>query len=321
MTVLITGIAGFVGGHLVDLVRSLAPGTRIVGLVRPGWPIPAGLPSRAELIEAELEDEASVRAALAPLAPERVVHLAAQSSPQQSWEDPAGTVRSNVLGLLHLLEALRRRSLAPRVLVIGSGEEYGLVAEEDLPVSEDVPLRPLNPYATSKVAQSMLALQYTLAAKIPCIRTRTFHHTGPGRGAAFAESSFARQIAEIEAGARPPVVSVGNLEAVRDYSDVRDVVRAYWALLDKGQAGEVYNVCSGRPTRMREILDMLIAASRVRVEVRIDPERLRPVEVPRIVGNPGRLRRATGWAPHIPIEKTLADLLSATRADLHDTRA
>jgi GDP-4-dehydro-6-deoxy-D-mannose reductase len=316
MTVLITGIAGFVGGHLVDFLRQQHPEVRILGLVRPGWPVPASLPSRAELIEVELEDAASVEGALDGLVPERVVHLAAQSSPQQSWVDPEGTFRTNVLGLLHLLGLFRKRSLTPRVLVIGSGEEYGLVSERDLPLSEDAPLRPLTPYATSKVAQGMLALQYALGAGIPSIRTRTFHHTGPGRGAAFAESSFARQIAEIEAGLRPPVVEVGNLEAVRDFSDVRDVVRAYWALLDRGESGAVYNVCSGRSTPIRHILDTLIAVSGSKVEVRVDPARMRPIEVPAIVGDPGRLVRATGWQARIPLTRTLTDLLDSVRADL-----
>ena len=316
MTVLITGIAGFVGGHLVEFLRQEHPDTRILGLVRPGWPVPAGLSSRAELIEVELEDAASVENALADVVPERVVHLAAQSSPQQSWVDPEGTFRSNVLGLLHLLESLRKRSLTPRVLVVGSGEEYGLVSARDLPLSEDAPIRPLTPYAASKVSQGMLALQYALGAGIPSIRTRTFHHTGPGRGAAFAESSFARQIAEIEAGLQPPVVEVGNLEAVRDFTDVRDVVRAYWALLDRGESGAVYNVCSGRPTPIRHILDALIAVSGAKVEVRVDPARMRPSEVPALVGDPGRLVRVTGWQARIPLTRTLADLLEAVRADL-----
>jgi GDP-4-dehydro-6-deoxy-D-mannose reductase len=321
MTVLITGVAGFVGGQLVDLLRREQPALRLVGLVRPGWPIPEGLPSRAELVEVELEDAASVARALAGLAPERVVHLAAQSNPQQSWADPEGTFRTNVLGLLHLLEHFRTRALAPRVLVVGSAEEYGLVEAQALPVAEEAPLRPVTPYAASKVAQEMLALQYAIGARIPSILTRTFHHTGPGRGAAFAESSFARQITEIEAGLRPPVVEVGNLAAVRDFTDVRDVVRAYWALLERGEPGAVYNVCSGRPTSIRSLLDTLIAASGIEVEVRVDPARVRPIEVPAIVGDPTRLKRTTGWEPRIALEETLRDLLAAVRAQLGSERS
>jgi len=321
MNVLVTGIAGFVGSHLVDFIRAECPEARIFGLVRPEWPIPAGLPDKAALIECELEDALSVEAALASVTPDRVIHLAAQSSPQLSWSDPSGTFRSNVLGLLHMLEAFRKRRLAPRLLVVGSAEEYGQVDESDLPLREDAPLRPTSPYATSKVAQGFLALQYALGAAMPIVRTRTFHHTGPGRGLGFAEGSFARQIAEIEAGLRPPLVSVGNLDAVRDFSDVRDVVRAYWLLTGRGQAGEVYNVCSGRGTRIREILDTLIAASEVHIEVRVDSERLRPLDLPTVVGDPGRLRAATGWTPRIPLATSLKDLLADARNQVREHRS
>ncbi len=314
MNVLITGIAGFVGGHLVDFLRAEVEGVRLTGLVRPGWPVPPGLEAKARLIETELEDPASVAAALERSEPERIVHLAAQSSPQQSWSDAAGTWRTNVLGLLHLVEGLRARGWAPRMLVIGSSEEYGPVDPTRLPIGEEAPLRPLTPYAASKVAQDYLALQYALGSRLPLIRTRTFHHTGPGRGAAFAESSFARQIAAIEVGASPPVVQVGNLEAVRDFSDVRDVVRAYWLLLERGEPGAVYNVCSGRPTRIREVLDLLVSQARVPLEVRVDPARLRQLEVPALVGDNTRLRQATGWTPRIPLATTLTDLLESVRA-------
>jgi GDP-4-dehydro-6-deoxy-D-mannose reductase len=320
VNVLVTGIAGFVGSHLVDFIRAECPEASIIGLVRPQWPIPAGLADKATLVECELEDALSVEAALVDVTPDRVIHLAAQSSPQLSWTDPVGTLRTNVLGLLHVLEAFRRRHLTPRVLVVGSAEEYGRVDASDLPLREDTPLRPTSPYATSKVAQGFLALQYALGAGMPIVRTRTFHHTGPGRGVGFAEGSFARQIAEIEAELRPPVVSVGNLDAVRDFSDVRDVVRAYWLLTGRGLAGEVYNVCSGRGTRIREILDTLIAASETHVEVRVDAERLRPLDLPTVIGDPGRLRAATGWAPRIPLSTSLGDLLADARAQVRAGR-
>jgi GDP-4-dehydro-6-deoxy-D-mannose reductase len=200
------------------------------------------------------------------------------------------------------------------VLVVGSAEEYGPVSEAELPIREDAPLRPASPYAVSKVAQGALARLYGPAGGMRVVLTRTFHHTGPGRGEAFAESSFARQIAEIEHGLRPPVIEVGNLDAVRDFSDVRDVVRAYLLLLEKGEAGEAYNVCSGRGLRIREVLDLLLASSSARVEVRVDQERLRPADVPAQVGDPSRLRAATSWEPRIPIEETLRDLLSDWRA-------
>jgi GDP-4-dehydro-6-deoxy-D-mannose reductase len=281
----------------------------VFGLTRPHGSVPDALPGRVTLVEADLEDASAVEAAVDLVRPDRVVHLAAQSSVHQSWSDPAGTLRTNVQGLLHLLEAIRKRALAPRVLVVGSSEEYGLVRPGDIPLREDAPLRPNSPYAVSKVAQGYLALQYVLSHQMGVVRTRTFHHTGPGRGEAFAESSFARQLAEIEAGRRPPVIQVGNLESVRDFSDVRDVVRAYWALLDRGDAGEVYNVCSGSGVRVRDVLQTLVEASGLDVEVRVDPERLRPSDVPALVGDPSRLRSATGWEPRHSLADSLRDLL------------
>jgi GDP-4-dehydro-6-deoxy-D-mannose reductase len=196
---------------------------------------------------------------------------------------------------------------------VGSAEEYGPVPASADPLTETDPMRPSSPYAVSKVAQGALALLYGPAGGMKVILTRTFPHTGPGRGEIFAESSFARQIAEIEAGLRAPVLSVGNLEAVRDYTDVRDVVRAYWSLLDRGEGGKAYNVCRGRGYRIREMLDMLLAGSSARVEVRVDPERLRPSDIPVLVGDPSRLRAATGWEPEIPLERTLTDLLESWR--------
>jgi GDP-4-dehydro-6-deoxy-D-mannose reductase len=308
---LITGVAGFVGGHVVDFVRAEHAGVEVVGLdSRPG--------NRArslgiEVVQADLEDAASVRRAIERVRPDRIVHLAAQSSPQRSWEDPAGTLQTNLLGLLHLLEAARALKIAPRLLVVGSAEEYGLVRPEDNPLPEDHPLRPTSPYAVSKIAQGFLALQYATSLQLPIVRTRTFHHTGPRRGEGFAESSFARQLAEIEAGRRAPRLEVGNLDAVRDYTDVRDVVRAYWALLDKGAPGEVYNVCSGRGVRMADLLHELVALSGLSVEIEVDPARLRPLDVPVLVGDPSRLRAATGWRATTPLRQTLSDLLDHWR--------
>jgi GDP-4-dehydro-6-deoxy-D-mannose reductase len=307
--VLVTGAAGFVAGHLFDFLRREQPSLELVGVVRPGrrW-ARAGVAVR----EADLEDPRATDLLFDYERPDRIVHLAGQSSVHRSWEDPAGTLRANVQGLLNLLEAVRRRGLSPRVLVVGSAEEYGHAEARDLPLKEDAPLRPLSPYAVSKVAQGFLALQYVLSHGLPVIRTRTFQHTGPGRGESFAESSFARQIVDIERG-RSPVLSVGNLESVRDFSDVRDVVRAYWALLEHGRPGEVYNVCSGRGVRMRDVLETLLAVAGVAAEIRTDPTRLRPSDVPALVGDPTRLRDDTGWQPMIPLERSLSDLLAQWR--------
>ncbi|HLA75970.1 MAG TPA: GDP-mannose 4,6-dehydratase [Vicinamibacteria bacterium] len=315
MRVLVTGIAGFVGGHLADFLRTQRPEVQVFGLLRPHGS-PLELPARVFPVEADLEDSAAVEAAFDVVHPDRIIHLAAQSSVHRSWEDPAGTLRTNVLGLLNMLEAVRRRALAPRILVIGSAEEYGLVEPKEIPLAETAPLRPNSPYAVSKVSQSYLALQYALSHQMAIIRTRTFHHTGPGRGEIFAESSFARQIAEIELGRRPPLIEVGNLEAIRDFSDVRDVVRAYWALLDRGEPGEVYNVCSGRSLRIRDLLDRLIALAEVDVEIRVDGSRLRPADIPALVGDPRKLQQATGYAQKIELAETLADLLRYWRERL-----
>jgi len=313
MKVLITGASGFVAGHLVEFLRRDVPSVELVGIIRPHGGAAATVSAGLRLLEADLTDPAAVDAALEETAPDAIVHLAGQSSPHQSWLDPAGTLRTNVLGIVHLLDAARRRGLKPAVLVVGSAEEYGSVEAGEIPLVETAPLRPASPYAVSKVAQGLIAVECGTPAGMRVVRTRTFHHTGPGRGEAFAESSFARQIAEVETGQRPPVLHVGNLEAVRDFTDVRDVVRAYWALLERGQGGQVFNVCSGRGRRIRDLLDTLLSLAKVELEIRVDPERLRPSDVPVLVGDPSRLKSATGWEPKIPLETSLADLLADWR--------
>jgi GDP-4-dehydro-6-deoxy-D-mannose reductase len=310
--VLVTGVTGFVGGHLVGFLRREHPEAEIFGLALPSGGLV--VPGRVRLLEADLEDASAVIAAVERSRPDRVVHLAGQSSVHQSWQDPAGTLRANLVGSLHLLEALRRLQGATRVLLVGSAEEYGAADPARQPLGEDAPLAPRSPYAVSKMAQGFLALEYCRTFGMHALRTRTFPHTGPGRGELFAESSFARQVAEAELGLRPPVIEVGNLDAVRDFSDVRDVVRAYWMLLDRGAPGGVYNVCSGTGVRIRQLLERLIALARVPLEVRVDPARLRPADIPVLVGDPSLLRGATGWSPRIGLDTTLLDLLEDWRA-------
>jgi GDP-4-dehydro-6-deoxy-D-mannose reductase len=310
--VLVTGVTGFVGGHLVDFLRTEHPEVEVFGVERLHGTAPAARDAGVTVLQAELDDAASVEAALEAAEPDRVVHLAGQSSVQHSFMDPGGTLRTNILGFVYLMEGLGRRRRPARVLVVGSADEYGAVAPDELPIREDRPLRPRSPYAVSKAAQGLLAPQYA-SPELAVVITRTFPHTGPRRGEAFAESSFARQIADIEAGRRAPVLQVGNLDAVRDFTDVRDVVRAYWALLERGASGEAYNVCSGVGIRIGDLLERLVRLSNARVEVRVDPERLRPVDVPALVGDKAKLAAATGWAPRIALDETLKDLLDDWR--------
>jgi GDP-4-dehydro-6-deoxy-D-mannose reductase len=274
--------------------------------------------ARLNIIEADLRDVSSVQGMLDQAEADAIVHLAGQSYVPTSWQAPAETVATNAIGQINLLEAIRHRGEPfPRVLVVGSSEEYGLVEERDLPVTEETPLRPLSPYAVSKVAQDFLGFQYFRNYGIPCVRARAFNHEGPRRGEVFVTSNFARQIAEIELGRHEPGLNVGNLKARRDYTDVRDIVRGYWLLLERGDPGEVYNLCSGRAWAIQEILDYLLSQSIARkIEVRRDAARLRPSDVSVLYGSAEKIRRITDWEPEISFEQTLRDLLDYWRARL-----
>jgi len=315
MRVLITGITGFAGSHLADYILAEHPGVEVYGLVR--WRSRTenieGLRGRIVLKEADLKDIVSLRTALDQIRPDRVFHLAAQSFVPASWKLPAETFAINALGEINLFEAALSLKLAPRIQIAGSSEEYGRVYPNEVPMKETNPLRPLSPYAVSKVAQDLLAYQYFESYGLPAIRTRGFNHTGPRRGDVFVTSNFAKQIAEVERGRRESVIRVGNLDAKRDFSDVRDVVRAYWLAAEKGEPGDVYNIGSGRAYAMREVLDTLLSKSKVKVRVEVDPERLRPSDVPILLSDSTKFRTLTGWAPRIPFEKTLGDLLDYWR--------
>ena len=214
---------------------------------------------------------------------------------------------------MNLFESIRRRNLDPLIHIAGSSEEYGYTAPEDIPVNEKTALRPLSPYAVSKVSQDMLGYQYYQSYNMKIVRTRAFNHTGPRRGSVFVESNFAQQIAEIESETRQPTVFVGNLEAKRDYCDVRDIVKGYWLALQKGDPGEVYNLASGKAWAIQEVLDYLLSMSAVSIEVKQDPARMRPSDVPILCGDSSVFREKTGWAPQIPFEETLKDLLKYWR--------
>jgi GDP-4-dehydro-6-deoxy-D-mannose reductase len=315
MRLLITGITGFVGSHMAEY--ALANGAEVFGSSR--WRSKTEnidhLRSKITLIESDLRDLSSVRMLLETASPTHVLHLAAQSFVAASWHAPAETFTTNIISQVNLLEGLRGLKMSPRFLVVGSSEEYGLVAEHEIPIKETNPLRPLSPYAVSKVAQDMMGYQYFKSYGLPIVRSRAFNHEGPRRGDVFVTSNFARQVAEIEAGLRDPVIFVGDLTPRRDYSDVRDIVRGYWLLLERGEAGEVYNLCSGRSWAIQQVLDFLVDHANVKgINVQIDPARLRPSDVMVLEGDPSKIEKATGWKVEIPFERTLKDLLGYWRS-------
>ena len=316
MKVLITGITGFVGSHLAEYC--LAQGAEVHGTVQ--WRSKTDnidyFKDSLHLVECDLRDATSTNNVIAKAAPDWIFHLAAQSFVPTSWHAPGETLMTNILCEVNLFEALRVQGLNPRVHIAGSSEEYGLCYDHEMPVTESNPLRPLSPYAVSKVTQDLLGYQYFKSYGIPIIRTRAFNHTGPRRPPNFVASSFAKQIAEIENGHVPPVIKVGNLEAVRDFSDVRDIVKAYWLALEKGEPGEVYNIASGRGWSIQEILDKFLSLTKTKVKIQQDPERFRPSDVPRLLGDSTRFRERTGWQPQIPFDQTLQDLLEYWRLEV-----
>jgi GDP-4-dehydro-6-deoxy-D-mannose reductase len=294
---LITGGSGFVGTYL--RAHCADSGDDVVTVDRSG-PEPV-----------DITDRAAIEAAITRHRPDVVYHLAALSHVGESWSDPTGALRVNVEGTAHVLGAARVADVA-RVIVVGSAEEYGLVDANDLPLREDAPLRPTSPYGVSKIAASYLALQAHLAYGLDVVRVRAFSHTGPGQSDRFLVPALARRIAEAEIAERDEI-RVGSLEPIRDLSDVRDVVRAYRLLALHATAGELYNVCSGAGASVREIADHLVASARRPLRVTVDPELVRPVDVPRLVGDASRLRADTGWSPAFTLEATLAAVLDDAR--------
>lgn len=313
--VLVTGVTGFAGSHLVDYMLTRND-CEIFGIQR--WRSPLDnilhVMDRMTLVECDLRDASSTRDTLERIRPDWIFHLAAQSFVPTSWSAPTESLTTNVLGELNLFEAVRRIGLDCRIQIACSSEEYGMVFEDELPIRETNPLRPLSPYAVSKVAQDLLAYQYWMSWKVKSIRTRGFNHEGPRRGPVFVASDFAKQIADIEKGLKPPVIHVGNLEAKRDFTDVRDMVRGYWLALEKCEPGEVYNLCSGRAWSIREVLDLLLGMTTAKIDVRQDRMRLRPSDVPVLLGDRSKFTEATGWEPEIPFERTLRDMLDFWRS-------
>jgi GDP-4-dehydro-6-deoxy-D-mannose reductase len=308
--ILITGAAGFVGGHLLDLLE--ADGTPIVAWRRPGEPLP--LPptgTRSQWMDVDVLDASAVQAAVASLRPRIVYHLAGAAHAGQSWDHAAVTLRVNVLGTCNLLTALAVTGNAARVLIPGSALVY---ATQDRALRESDPLAPGSPYAVSKLAQEMCATTSVVGPGTPqAIVTRSFNHIGPRQDPSFFAAGFARQIARIEQGMDEPVLRVGNLDVRRDLTDVRDTVRAYAALIERGRAGEVYNVCTGVAQRVGDVLDGLLARARVPIDIVADPARFRPHDPAVVLGDRTCITADTGWEPAVALDRTLDDLLAFWR--------
>lgn len=310
MRALITGVGGFVGRHLVDHLA--AESDEVYGVGRPldVGSLPRGV---AGICYADLSERDKIEQFVRQTRPDAVYHLAAQSSPRVSLADPWATISNNLLGQINLLEAILSVGDRPRVLVVGSSDEYGPVRPEDVPTNENVPLRPNTPYAVSKVGQDVMGYQYFAQHGLPVVRVRPFNHTGPGHDARFVIPSFARQLALMERGLCEPVLLTGNLEVERDFSDVRDIVRAYRLALVAGTPGDVYNLGRGRAMRIGDMVDELISLCRVAVQTREDPALMRPVDVPRQEADTRKFTALTGWQPRISWHTTLADTLEYWR--------
>lgn len=308
MRVLVTGVGGFVGPWLAGTLA--AHGHETHGLVRDGDPVPPGVPTQT----ADVTVRAEVERVLGDVRPDAVIHLAAISFVPEADDDPSTAYRINVGGTVVLLDAVRRAATGARVLVVGSSDAYGDVRRRELPIDEDVPFRPLSIYGATKAAADVAASQWARGYGLDVVRARPFNHTGPGQRASFVCAAIARQIARIERGEQEPVLSIGNADPVRDFSDVRDIVEGYVALLERGRTGEVYNLCAGEGVSIAEIIALFRTHATVPLRVWSDPAKRRPVEVERIVGSHARATAHTGWAPHIPLVRTLGDVLADWRA-------
>jgi GDP-4-dehydro-6-deoxy-D-mannose reductase len=315
--ILITGVSGFVGGHLARQIAGRGEVALGVGIEAPRPEIRHVL---AGHWEADIGEAEALQAVLAEAAPTAIVHLAAQSSGAESFERPVETYRSNALGTLALLEAVRRAAPQARVLVVGTGEVYGPQPAGSR-VSEDAPFRPVSPYALSKAAADAIAETCGRLWNLDVVRTRSFGHVGPGQTDRFLVPSWAEQISEIEAGRRDPVLRVGNLDVTRDLTDARDVVDAYLALLARGRSGGAYNVCRGVGTRLVDLTRVLCERARVPIRVEVDPARVRPADLPYLVGDPATITRDTGWKAAIPLEQTLYEVLQEWRGRPYGTGA
>ena len=318
MRVLVTGAAGFVGMHLLEYLCS--EGHEVNGVV-----LPQDESAHRRLQEhfnnvtiltADILDGLALQRLVAEAQPETIFHLAAFANPEDSLRQARLALETNIIGAYNVLQAAFDKAQSLRVLLVGSAQQYGHVAEDDQPISEDRPLKPLTPYAVSKTSQELLGQQYFLSEQLPVFYTRSFNHTGPQQADSYVCSSFARQVAEIELGLRKPVLRVGNLSARRDFTDVRDIARAYVAIVEQGRPGRAYNVCRGEAVSIQTVLDRLIELGDVKLEVEVASERYHFVDAPLVLGDNRRLREDTGWEPRFSLVETLRDLLNDWRIRL-----
>ncbi len=314
MRALITGIAGFAGSHLAEfLVKK--NNLEVFGLDVPKAKTDhlKSFGRALKIFACDICDFDAVSKVIRKVKPDLIFHLAAQAYVPDSWVYPGESLTTNIIGTLNILESVRKHKLSSRIQIACSAEEYGRVFESELPVRETNPFRPLSPYAVGKLSQDMLGYQYCQSYGMHIVRTRAFNHFGPRMSESFMASSFAKQIALIEKGRQEPVIRVGNLGAIRDFTDVRDIVRGYWLSLTKCPKGEAYNLCSGKRLMIKEILDILLDLSKVKIAVRKDIKRFRPSDITVLVGDYSKFFRQTKWRPNISIDKTLRDILSYWR--------
>lgn len=317
MQVLITGAGGFVGGHLASYIQATNPDVNIYGTILYETEKPSEHITKSYQVDLKHYD--LVRDMLADCQPDRIYHLAAQAFVPRSFQDPWETLENNIRGQLNIIQACLELDIRPRLLIISSAEIYGAVTTEQMPMDESTPIRPTNPYSVSKVTQDMLGLQFFLSHNMPIMRARAFNHIGPGQNSRFVAPAFATQIAKIEANQQEPFIYVGNLEAQRDFTDVRDIVRAYHLIVENGIPGQAYNVASGKAYSIQYLLDTLLGYSDINIDVRVDPDRLRPVDVPIIRGDHSKLHHDTGWQPTISFEETLKNVLDDCRQRMKTT--
>lgn len=319
MRALITGITGFAGGHLAQTL--LEQGDEVFGVARDPSRRIIHLSQRVKLTFADLCDLAAVEKLLTEIQPEAIYHLAGQAFVPLAWRDPWATFENNILPQLNILQAMAAQNSQTRLLIVTSNEVYGRVQSSELPVNEETPLRPDNPYGVSKMVQDHMGLQYHISHGLDVVRARAFNHIGPRQSPVFVAASFAKQIAEIEAGLVEPTLCVGNLNAQRDFTDVQDVARAYYLLIRHGQAGQAYNVGTGIAHSIQSLLDILLTYTPARIKIELDPDRMRPSDVPVIYADNSKLRTQTGWSPTCQFEDSLKRVLDYWREETKNKAA